>query len=648
MLGKKFHIFLICILSIAIFGLNSAFANSVADSPWTSTVKNYAKITVVADCNAPGNGGDSDNDGICDNWESTTNPGLHINFTDTSTNPSTTYVYNLRCVPGNTIVQDPNGTTVCPSPNKKDIFLELDWMTGHAPSKTALADVVKAFDKINIALHIIGGENNVTNSGNMGLHYCYLHPAKASNTGSPITNAQCSFTGSTPPSQSLALIKRNFFGTTTERAGDLTSCPSSQLPPDAGTGVQNANSYNCLTAKRQVFHYMVLANNLAVSSTGSGTFTSQSGWAEVPGNDAVSSLGSFTNGHGNIEEQEGTMLHELGHNLGLHHGGDTNPTGTTEDDNNCKPNYLSVMSYTYEFRKTGDLCRPLLFSNSTLSTLSESTLTDSNIDPNGVATYPSDNPNPPDRPNMSPACPTSGERKIVWASPSGVQNHTAGAVIDWNMNGTDTHQYQQNLNKLGIVGCNTTVNSTLTGFNDTNYIYNGGNSATLPLVFRTSALQNFAGSTVAGGEDADIGQGEVTISESGEPLSLPPSPPTGLVATASSSGVALSWSAASGNGLPIIGYEVERTSGGSFDVIQANTGSSDTTFTDPSTSPSTTYTYQVSGINSFATSDPSNQAQATTPPPGNFSTLVATFSLGALMGAVVVHFYHRSRGKGRR
>ena len=242
-------------MTITMIGLTPVFATSMADSSW-QTAKNYAKIAVVANCNDSGNGGDADDDGICDNWETAANPGLHISFTDSST--GTTYVYNLSCTTGNTIVDDPTGATVCPSSNKKDIYVELDWMTNHSPSATAITDVVKAFDKMNIALHVVGGENVATNSGDMGVHYCFIHPSKASNTGSPITNTSCT-PGSPTQSQSLALLKKNFFGTSAERSGDPTSCPSNQLPPDAtvaGT-VQNANSYNCLTAKRQVFHYLV-------------------------------------------------------------------------------------------------------------------------------------------------------------------------------------------------------------------------------------------------------------------------------------------------------------------------------------------------------------------------------------------------------
>ncbi len=41
------------------------------------------------------------------------------------------------------------------------------------------------------------------------------------------------------------------------------------------------------------------------------------------------------------EQTAGTYMHELGHNFGLHHGGD--------DEYNYKPNYLSVMNYAFQF-----------------------------------------------------------------------------------------------------------------------------------------------------------------------------------------------------------------------------------------------------------------------------------------------------------
>jgi YVTN family beta-propeller protein len=52
------------------------------------------------------------------------------------------------------------------------------------------------------------------------------------------------------------------------------------------------------------------------------------------------SLGGFTNAEGTAREQSGTFLHELGHTLGLGHGGG--------DGVNFKPNYLSVMNYRFQ------------------------------------------------------------------------------------------------------------------------------------------------------------------------------------------------------------------------------------------------------------------------------------------------------------
>ena len=69
----------------------------------------------------------------------------------------------------------------------------------------------------------------------------------------------------------------------------------------------------------------------------------------IGGSDFVVSLGGFAStlvggvihNRGTIDQQAGTLMHELGHNLGFRHGGG--------DNVNCKPNYLSVMSYSSQF-----------------------------------------------------------------------------------------------------------------------------------------------------------------------------------------------------------------------------------------------------------------------------------------------------------
>jgi len=66
----------------------------------------------------------------------------------------------------------------------------------------------------------------------------------------------------------------------------------------------------------------------AISGNGSGCGTG--GQGEIGGNDFIE-----------YNHDGGTIMHELGHTLGLRHGG--------HSDHNCKPNYISVMNYNYQF-----------------------------------------------------------------------------------------------------------------------------------------------------------------------------------------------------------------------------------------------------------------------------------------------------------
>ena len=149
----------------------------------------------------------------------------------------------------------------------------------------------------------------------------------------------------------------------------------------------------------------------------------------IGASDLIVSLGSFTNSVGTDNEQAGTLMHELGHNLGLRHGGG--------DDTNFKSNYLSIMSYGFQLGGVikGGVAGTFVYSRTALGSMTESNLNE----PTGIG---------------------YGTRLWCPARNSYVTVANAGGAIDWNCNGTTTDTgVAFDVNNDGGQG-------TLNGFND--------------------------------------------------------------------------------------------------------------------------------------------------------------------------------------
>lgn len=187
-----------------------------------------------------------------------------------------------------------------------------------------------------------------------------------------------------------------------------------------GTEFYAHKAANFAANRSGYFHWVLFPHRYTSATNGS------SGLAEINGDDLIVSL-YCSNSTGNVRN---TIVHELGHNLGLRHGGNVNC--------NYKPNYNSVMNYRYQFPGVDTNC---------------------NVAGDGVPDY------------------SVGTRIALNEN---VLNETQGVcgtpAFDWNNNGSIQTGVVFDINSADggqASGCGGTL-TTLSDFNDWGNIFYGG------------------------------------------------------------------------------------------------------------------------------------------------------------------------------
>ncbi|MBO3101090.1 choice-of-anchor L domain-containing protein [Cellulomonas fengjieae] len=225
---------------------------------------------------------DSDGDGLLDEWE--------------------THGLTMLTGDGQDVVDLP---TMGADPNVPDIFVEIDHMAdgnhSHLPEPAAIQAVVDSFARHGVHLHVDYG------------------PTAPLTYGSAATWGDLS--GGEELDHDEHLGNNGLFGWFGYQWGDFDDLKDDHFAE----------------VRLPVFHYNVWSHHLSEQL---GSTSGMSRGSLEGASDFVVSLGGWSGDVGTVDEQAGTFMHELGHNLGLGHGGD--------DHTNRKPNYLSVMNYLFQ------------------------------------------------------------------------------------------------------------------------------------------------------------------------------------------------------------------------------------------------------------------------------------------------------------
>jgi hypothetical protein len=278
---------------------------------------------------------DSDGDRLPDSAE--TNTGIYVSPSNTGTDPNDPDTDDDGIHDGDEVLGTTGGLNLPAfgvSPLRKDILLEYDWFDdsidcgahSHRPNQPLLDRVSQMF------------------------------------ASAPVPN----------PDGTTGITLIHDFGQGGVFTGGNLIPDSDGVLPGGFDGEYLTHRATHFAANRQgYFHYVMMPHYY---NTNSGS----SGLGELVGDDTIVSL-YCANSDVNVGN---TIAHELGHNLGLHHGGPFDAT-------NNKPNYNSVMNYDYQFPGVDNNCTPpgdgvLDYSHGVRNPLDENALDESAGICNGV------------------------------------------------------------------------------------------------------------------------------------------------------------------------------------------------------------------------------------------------------------------------
>jgi len=572
---------------------------------------------------------DSDADGLLDTWETN---GMHLN-PGTATSSAT--FAGCAQYPSEPCVDLPRMGAL---PGQKDIFVEADWMTGennpkpgphsHIPKLDALTPLIAAFKQRNIRLHFDVGSNyqNLATAPDFAIVPSSLAQGgeviPEANLTCPNARTPISACAYTTPYPALSFKK----GFTSVRDGNFALGLPSRFSP----------------LRRDLFHYALFAHAFAGpfdSTTGRPTTTEPravSGVADRPGGDLMVTLGLWSS---NLPEndqvgsslvQAGTLMHELGHNLGLSHAGAFRVP-------NCMPNYPSVMNYLYQSRGLSPLSggdKTIDFSSGSLASVNENSLLESWTSPVFKTRFygPLTTNDPP---SAAAALRCDGSPIADGARMLRAENDFSN-FTDWDRNGVSTNGLLRlDLNFSGLFGDGVNGGALFSDSND----WNNLNLQQIGGRLNVNGLSTDVGVSDLGVSDlgvsdlgalelgalelgvSDLGVSDLGVSDLGAlelgdidyetavlssidppPAPSPSCPNCGLRATVAFDRITLNWTAPDIGS--VLNYNLYRsTSGlpGSFTFLKSAPGGAAATTTDDAPNGSTTqfntnYTYSVTSL----------------------------------------------------